>query len=470
MNTTVEQVNDHTVRLTVTVPAADVDSAIAHAYRKVAKGVKIPGFRPGKAPRNVVDTHVGREAVIGEAQEAVLDESYPKAIEAEHIKPIARPEAEPLDELLEGAEYTYTVTVEVKPQLTVSSYEGISVTVPPAEASEREVDAQIEHTRERFASLEPVEGRGIQDGDFALLSFTGTLDGEEYEGNVVEKYLYEIGKGLMPSDFDRGLMGLEPGSEAHIEFEVPAGTDNEEFVGKTAAFDVTVHEIKAKVLPELDDEFAESVGGFDTFEELKADVKAKLDEAKATGRARSLERAVRTVLAERLEGEVPDAMVQARRSSVFGDFVAGLQSRGMDFDQYAQATGYDTERILKDIEEQSAVMVREELALEALFRALGMEVTEEDIDEEIGRFAEAAEMDVDEVRSRWDESNAIEMLTEGIMHRKAVQWLMDPANVEITEEEPSAEQPAEAVATAASETEAEAEAEAEAETETGTEQ
>jgi trigger factor len=440
LNTTVEQVNDHTVRLTVTVPAADVDSAIAHAYRKVAKGVKIPGFRPGKAPRHVIDTHVGREAVLSEAQETLLDESYPKAIEAEHIKPIARPEADQLDELLEGAEYTYALTVEVKPELTLSSYESISVTVPPGEASEREVDAQIAHTRERFASLEPVEGRGIQGDDFALISFTGTLDGEEYEGNSVEKYLYEMGKGLMPTDFDRGLEGLDPGSETHIEFEVPDGTDNEEFVGKTAAFDVTVHEIKAKVLPELDDEFAESVGGFDTFEELKADVKAKLDEAKATGRARSLERAVRTVLAERLEGEVPDAMVQARRSSVFGDFVAGLESRGMDFDQYAQATGYDTERIIKDIEEQSAMMVREELALEALFRALGMEVTEEDINDEITRFAEAAEMDVDEVRSRWDESNAIEMLTEGIVHRKAVQWLMDPSNVEILEEEPDVEQ------------------------------
>lgn len=435
MNTTVEQVNDHTVRLTVTVPATDVDAAIDRAYKEIAKKVKIPGFRPGKAPHAMIDTHVGREAVLADAQELLLDETFPKAVEAEGLKPIARPEAEDLDELLDGAEYTYTVNVEVKPELTVSSYEGIAVSVPPAEASESEIEAQIEHTRERFASLEPVEGRGVGENDFVLISMVGTLDGEEYEGNVVEKYLYEMSKGLMPSDFDKGLVGVETGGETRIEFEVPDGTSNEEFVGKTAAFDVTVHEIKEKVLPELDDEFAGNVGGFDTFDEFKADVKTKLDEAKATGRARMLERAVRTALAERLEGEVPEAMMQSRRQSMLGDFIAGLEARGMSFEQYVEATGYDGQQVLKDVEEQAGVMVREELALEALFRALGMEVSEEDIAEEIERFAEAAEIPVEELRERWDEASAIEMLTEGIMHRKAIRWLMDPENVQINEEE-----------------------------------
>ncbi|MDF1543301.1 MAG: trigger factor [Anaerosomatales bacterium] len=439
MNTTVEQVNDHTVRLTVTVPATDVDAAIDRAYRELAKQVKIPGFRPGKAPKSVIDTHLGRDAVLAEAQERVLDESYPKAVEAEGLKPIASPEVDELEELIEGAEYVYTVDVEVKPELTITSHEGISVTVPPAESSDREVEAQLEHTRERFASLEPVEGRGLEDGDFALLSFTGTVNGEEYEGNVVEKYLYEMGKGLMPTDFDRGLLGLEAGAETRIEFEIPDGSSNEDFVGKMAEFEVTVHEIKEKVLPEFDDDFAGNVGGFETLEELRADIKTKLDEAKATGRARILERAVRTALAERLEGEAPASMKDSRRNSMLSDFLEGLHSRGMSIEQYSQATGHDPEKISKDIEEQAATMVREELALEALFRSLGMEVTEDDITEEIARFAEAAETDVDELRARWDESRAIEVLTEGIMHRRAVEWLMNPENVEIIEEEPAPE-------------------------------
>lgn len=441
MNTTVEQVNAHTVRLTVTVPPTDVDAAIERAYRELAKKVKVPGFRPGKAPRNVIDTHLGREAVLAEAQESVLDDSYRKAIEAEGIKPIASPEVDELEELLEGAEFTFTVDVEVKPELTVSSTEGISVTVPPSEASDAEVDAQIEHTRERFANLEPVEGRGVQENDFVLASFTGTVDGEEYEGNVVEKYLYEMGKGLMPAEFDAGLIGVEAGGQTRIEFPIPETSSNPEFVGKTAEFDVTVHEIKEKALPALDDEFAANVGGFETFDELRADIKAKLDDAKSSGRARMLERAVRTALAERLEGEVPEAMLNARRQSMLGDFIGGLESRGMSFEQYVEATGYDHERVLKDVEQQAAVAVREELALEALFRAHGMEVTEEDINAEMERFAEAAEIDVDELRARWDETRAIEVLTEGIMHRRAIEWLMDPDNVEITEqEEPEADE------------------------------
>lgn len=435
MNTTVEQVNGHTIRLTVTVPPAAVDEAITRAYKDVARKVKIPGFRPGKAPRGVVDTHVGRETVLGEAQEIVLDESYPKAVEAQGLKVIARPEIGELEELLEGAEFTYNVTVEVKPELALSSREGITVTVPPGEATDSEVDAQLEHTRERFASLGPVEGRGVEDSDFALISFTGTVDGEGYEGNVVEKYLYEVGKGLMPTDFDRGLLGIEAGGQTRIEFEVPESSSNPEFVGKTAAFEVTVHEIKMKVLPALDDEFAGTVGGFESLEELKADVKAKLDEAKGTGRARVLERAVRAALAERLEGEVPEAMTQARRSAMMREFIGGLESRGMAFERYIEATGYDSEQILKDIEERAALSVREELALEALFRELGMEVTEDDIAEEIDRLAEAAEMSADELRARWSESSAMEAVSEDIMHRKALQWLTDPANVTITEEE-----------------------------------
>ncbi|HET6498932.1 MAG TPA: trigger factor [Coriobacteriia bacterium] len=435
LNTTVEQVNGHTVRLTVTVPSADVDEAIRRAYKDVAGKVKIPGFRPGKAPRGIVDTHVGRETVLSEAQEIVLDESYPKVIEAQGLKVIARPQVEDVDELLEGAEFTYNLTVEVKPELALTSREGIAVTVPPGEATAQEVDAQIEHTRERFANLGPAEGRGIEDGDFALISFTGTVDGADYEGNVVEKYLYEVGKGLMPTDFDRGLIGVEAGGHVRIEFEVPETSSNPEFVGKTAAFEVTVHEVKMKVLPELDDEFAASVGGFDTLEELKADVKAKLDEVKATGRARVLERAARAALAERLEGEVPEAMTQARRSAMLRDFVGGLEARGMAFEQYVEATGYDSERILKDIEERAALMVREELALEALFRELGMEVTEDDIAEEIDRLAAAAEMSADDLRARWSDSGVMETVSEGITHRKALEWLTDPANITITEEE-----------------------------------
>jgi trigger factor len=163
------------------------------------------------------------------------------------------------------------------------------------------------------------------------------VSGEEYEGNVVDKYLYEMGKGLMPTDFDRGLLGLETGAETRIEFEIPEGSSNEDFVGKTAEFDVTVHEIKEKVLPELDDEFAANAGGFESMEELRNDIKTKLDEAKATGRERACSSVRSAPLSpRRLEGEVPEAMLNGRRQSMLGDFIGGLEARGMSFEQYAR--------------------------------------------------------------------------------------------------------------------------------------
>ncbi len=437
MKTSVEQIDGHTVKLTVTVPAADVDQAIERAYREIAKRVKVPGFRPGKVPRPVIDNQVGRDYVLSEAQEDVLQQSYLAAVDSEELSPIASPEVAELDDLVAGEEFMYTAEVQVKPELTLSSIEGITVAVPTGEASDREVDAQIAHTRDRFASLEPVvEGRGIEADDFVLLSFVGTVDGQAYEGNTVDKYLYEMGHGLMPPEFDAGLIGLNPGDTTEVEFTIPENSSNQEFVGKTAHFDITVHEIKARVLPELDDEFASNAGGYETFEEMRADTKAKLDETKRTGRERMLGRNAREVLAERLEGDVPEAMVNSRNESMIRDFADGLQQRGMTIEQYVEATGYDMNKIAEDMKTQAEMMVREELALEALFRAVGMEVTEADVDEEIARFAEVAGTTAEDIRARWEDTRAIEVLTEQIMHTKAVEWVTDPANVEITEEEP----------------------------------
>lgn len=433
LKTSVETVDPSTVALTVTVPAEAVDAAVGRAYASVAKSVKIPGFRKGRVPRPVLDTHVGRDYVLGEAQEDLIRTVYPHAVRAEALSTIAGPQFEEVPGVVEGEPFEFTAKVPVKPELTVSSIEGISVTVPPAETTEREVEAQIEHVRERFASLGPVEDRGVAENDFVLISFTGRVDGEDYEGNVVDKYLYEMNKGLMPPEFDAGLLGVEAGGVTRIEFEVPETSSNPDFVGKTAAFDVEVHEIKEKVLPGLDDEFAENAGGFESMEAMRADVKAKLGEAKAAGRERVLERAVRTEIASRLEGEVPQAMVDAKRDSMLEEFVSGLQQRGMTVEQYAEATGFDLDRIAGDIAKQAAVVVREELALEALFRAAGLEVTEADFEAEYARFAEAGEVTVDELKERWSDTPAQEIIAETLTRRKAVEWLIDPANVEIVE-------------------------------------
>jgi trigger factor len=435
LQTSVERLEGNMIKLTVTVPAADVDREIAAAYGRIGEKLRIPGFRPGKAPRPVIDTHVGRATVLAEAQEEIVSASYGKAVTAEGLRTVGQPDVGELDLVEPGADYTYTAEVMLRPELDLSSTGPVSVTVPPQHASDREIDAQIEYTRERFATLE-VADRAIAADDFALLSFVGTVDGEAYEGNTVDRYLYELGRGLMPQEFDAALLGAKPGDTVEASFEIPDTSSNEEFVGKQAHFEITVHEVKSKVLPALDDEFAANVGGFDSFAEYREDIREKLDGAKATAHARQVEAAAVKALAERLEGDVPEELAQTRANSMTRDFFENLEERNITLAEYVDATGASPEKIQADIAEQAAVLVREELALEALFRTEGMEVTEEQITEAILGIVGGNEAEVEQMRRNLEENGAMPIVREQLMHRMAVEWLVE--NAIVAEQEPGA--------------------------------
>ena len=445
LTTSVERLEGTSTKLTVTVPADEVDQAISVAYAALGAKIRVPGFRKGRAPRSVVDNYVGRDHVLAEATEELVNTTYPRAIDAENLRTVDAPEIEDLDTVAPGSEFTYIAQIELRPEFTLSSIDGISVTVPAKSASDAEIEQQIDITRDRFASLEPICDRGLEANDFALISFTGYVDGEPYEGNEVDKYLYEMGQGLMPAEFDAGVLGLEAGGTTHIEFDIPDTSSNPEFVGKVAQFDVTVHEVKAKVLPALDEEFASNVGGFDSMDELRADLHQRMDAQKLLSYNRDTERALRAELAKRLEGEAPEAMVKQRTGTMMRDFVTMLEGRKMTMDQYFEATGVTPQVVESDIAAQAAQSVAEDLALEALFRARGMEVAPEDIDAELADIAEGTETSPEDARKRWEDMGLMPVVVEQIMHRKAVEWLMDNATViEAPEgvESSSAEKPA----------------------------
>lgn len=430
LNTSVERLEGTNVKISVTVTADEVDAAIAASYSKLGAKVRVPGFRKGKAPRAVVDNYVGRDYVLAEATEDLVNNSYPRAIDAEGLRTVDAPEMDEIDTVKEGEDYTYAATVELRPELTLTSVDDFSVSVPAKEASDTEVEMQVTMLQDRFATLEPVADRGLEANDFVLISFVGYVDGEPYEGNEVDKYLYEMGQGLMPEEFDAGIVGTEVGGETRVEFAIPDTSSNPEFVGKTAQFDVTVHEIKAKVLPTLDDEFAGNMG-FDTLEEMHADMRARINVQKLVAHDREKERALKAELATRLEGDVPEAMVRQRTGNLIRDFQAMLEQREMTMESYLQATGVTPETLEADIAAQAAQSVKEDLALEALFRAKGMEVTDADIDEELSTISEGTETTLVEARKRWEEMGLLPVVTEQVMHRKAVEWLME--NAQITE-------------------------------------
>ncbi|HSK47543.1 MAG TPA: trigger factor [Coriobacteriia bacterium] len=443
LNTSVERLEGSKVKLTVTVPSEDVDRTVDATYKSLGKKYRFPGFRPGKAPRPILEQQLGRDYILGEATETIVNESYSKALDLEQLRPIESPEIEGLDVVVPGEEYTYEAEIEVRPELELSDYEGFEIALPTREATHDEIDAQLEVARERFASLEPVEDRGIDPSDYVLLSFKGTVDGEGYEGNEVDKYLYEMGHGLMPAEFDSGIVGAKPGEERHVEFEIPETSSNPEYVGKTAGFDITIHEIKAKVLPEVDDEFATNVGGFDSAEEMIADLKNRIDLQKGSAHDRLREQKAREALAEKLQGEVPEAMTVSRQQTMMRDFLNMLESREMPIDQYLAASGIDMDTLEADIKAQAIQSIREELALEALFRAKGMEVVDEDIDAELREIASSTETSPEDARKRWEELGLMAVIREQIMHRKAINWLLD--NITVTElaEETETESPSE---------------------------
>ena len=435
MNSSVEKLEGNRIRLTVSHTAAEVDAAIVDAYSRVSRKIKLPGFRPGKAPRPIIDTHVGRDSVLAEALEQLIESSYPKALDANDLRPISRPDTGELDLLEEGKDYTYTAEVNVRPELTLSSIEDLKAVVPPSQTSDAEIDAQIEYLRDRFATLEVVEDRGIADGDYALLSFTGTVDGEAADDLTVEKYLYQFGAGIMPPEFDAALIGAKAGDNVHVEFPVPETASNPDYVGKTAAFDAEVHEVKAKFLPSIDDEFAVSVGGFETIVELREDIRARLNENKATAHTRLVEREAVADLAKRLEGEVPAELVSSRAGSLAEDFFESLRERQLTIEDYTAATGVPADQIQGDIAREAEARVRDELALEALYRATGLSYSEEELDEELEKLAMAEKVPASTLRERLIDSGVMALVRERLVQRHATRWLMD--HVEIVEQAPT---------------------------------
>ncbi|MDP3631401.1 MAG: trigger factor [Actinomycetota bacterium] len=435
METTVERLEGNLVRLSVTVPASDVDAAIEKAYRDVSSKLRIPGFRAGKAPRPIIDSHVGPEAVLAEAQEDLVQFAYTVAIDAEGVRPIESPDMGELDSLVAGEPFTFVAEISVRPEFPLTSLDDLVVYTGPRETTDAEIEAQINHARERFATLETVE-RPVQADDFVLLSFVGTVDGETYEGNTVDKYLYEMNHGLMPEEFDAALSGASAGDEVVSEFMIPDESSNPEFVGKQARFEVTVHEVKAKVMPAIDDAFAASVGGFDTIDEMRNDIRKKFDESKAAGHVQRVELLARELIASRLDGEIPEVMIKSRVSTMTRDFFENLEERGITLANHVEATGVQVDQIQSDLAVQATVRVGEELALESLFRLKGMVVTEDDFHAAVLELAGGEPDGVEQVLQSISASGVTPIVKESIVHQKALEWLL--ANVEVREEEAAA--------------------------------
>jgi trigger factor len=445
MQTTVEETARHTVRLTVEVPADEFEAELDRAYRRVASEVKIPGFRKGKAPRQIIDVQVGKAAVYEELIREAVPAYYVQAVREHQLAPIADPEID-LDQVEEGKPLVFTATVEVRPRLTLAEddYKSVTVHRPPAEVSEAEVSEQLDRLRERFAELSVV-GHPARRGDYVLTDIRGTIHDEEVPEATGRDVLYEVGSGGLVPELDAELEGKRAGDIVKFNASLPERFG--ERSGQEITFQALVKEVKEKVLPPADDAFAKTASEFDTLEELRGDIRAKLHMVKEAAADAAVRDRVLLELVSRLDTDLPDTLVDQETERRVQNASERAERQGLTLEQVLEAGGVDELQFRSDARGHAIRAVKADLILEAVARQEGIQVAKEDLEREIRALAESMGRDPKEVTRLLEKSGQITHLAGDIIRSKALDLLVENANVvsegssPASPEEPDAEPP-----------------------------
>jgi trigger factor len=425
LTTSVEPLEGNKVRLRVEVPAADFERAIDAAFRKLAREVKIPGFRPGKAPRALLEARLGTEVAREQALRDALPEYYAQAVEAEDIDVIAAPEID-ITEGEDGGDVAFDAVVEVRPEAQLDGYDGVRVEIPNPAVGDEEVDAQIDALRDRFADLED-KTAPLADGDYAQIDIKGYVHDEVIDALSATDYLYEIGSsGLVPK-LDEELRGKRVGDILRFNDTLPERFGDR--AGQEVAFQVLVKETKRKVLPEPTDDWASEVSEFDTLDALRADARQRLGVV-ATVRAQMLVRdKVLEKVAERVEVAIPEALVDQEAERRLHDLAHRLEHQGVTIPDYLAATGQEEKAFVAELKEHATDAVRADLALRSVVDQEHIEATDEELQREIDRVAERVGEKPAKVRRDLERRGVIEAVRSDIARGKALQFLVDHATV-----------------------------------------
>jgi len=422
----VSTLESNKVKLSVEVDEAEIDVHIGEAFKKIAKEVNLPGFRPGKAPRKVLEARIGREYARGEALRDALPEYYRKAIIEHAVDVIAPPELDITDGE-EAGPVVFEAVVEVRPTVTVAGYDGLRIEVPAPVASDEEINDQLDSLRNQFAEREDVD-RPAEDGDFVTMDIVGSQEGEPVEGLTAEDYTYEVGAGFVVEEIDDELRGAV--ADAHIEFTADHPDPEEE---EQLTFTVDIKSIQAKVLPELDDDFAKEASEFDSAEALLADTRTRIETMKRSQSPMMIADKTGEALAELVTDEIPDALVEDQMQQQLQDMAMRLAQQGIQFEQFLEMTGQDPEALRETMREPAQTAARVDLALRAVAVAEAFEVTDDEIQAEIDESAAQMGQDSAELRQTFEEGGQITMLRADMLKRRAMDMLME--SVEIVDEE-----------------------------------
>ena len=414
-----EKLEKSMVALTVEVGAADFEAAVEKAYKKQRGQIRVPGFRPGKAPRKMIEAMFGAQVFYEEAVNIALPVAYEEAVKEQDLQVVGYPQVELLDVGKEG--FSFKATVAVFPEMTLGQYKGLEAPRAEAKVTDEDVDARLKEMAERNSRMVSVD-RAVEKGDIANINFEGFLDGEPFDGGKGEDHDLEIGSGSFVPGFEDQLIGMKAEEERDIDITFPEDY-HADLAGKAVVFHVKVNAVKVKEVPAIDDEFAKDVSEFDTLDELKADVRGKITAEREEAAGRAFEDILMGKVADGLTGEIPDAMVEAQAQRFVDNFRMQIQSQGLPFDKYLEMTNMDVDSLLEQAKEPAARQVKMDLAVGAIIKAEGLEATDEDVDAEYEKMAKQYGMEAEEIKKYMD----AEVIREQVLRDKAIRVVVDSA-------------------------------------------
>ena len=404
MSVQVEKLEKNMAKLTVEVSAEDFKAAIKKAFNKNKNRFSIPGFRKGKAPQAMIEKMYGEGVFYEDAADEAINASYAEAMKESGLDIVSRPEVT-IEKIGKDEPFVYSALVAVKPEVTLGQYKGVEVEKADASVSAEDVEAELKKVQEQNARLLTVEDRGVEDGDQTVIDFEGFVDGKGFEGGKAEDYPLTIGSHSFIDTFEEQLIGKKIGEECEVNVTFPTEYHAADLAGKPATFKVTVKEIKVKELPELNDEFASEVSEFDTLDEYKKDVEKKLAEKKEIEANSKNEDAVVAKVVENATMEIPDKMIDAQAENMVQDMARRMQSQGLSLDMYLKYTGMTVEQMKEQARPDAEKRIRTRLVLEAVAKAENIQISDEKVDEEVAKMAEAYKMEVEKLKSYMSESD-----------------------------------------------------------------
>ena len=426
MNVTVERVENEAT-LKITAPAAEVNAGYKKAVQKIADQANIPGFRKGKAPRAIIEMHYGKESVKQEACEIVANKAYSEALDQEKLIPVSDPKVEE-STFEEGKDMELTIKVTLKPEPELGEYKGLHVEKKEVEVTDEQVDAQIKDMMGRDAKMVVAEeGAVIEKGDFAIIDFAGTVDGEPFSGGEGKGYPLEVGSNSFIPGFEDQLVGLSKGDSTDVEVTFPEDYFVKDLAGKEAIFKVNIQDVKRKELPELNDEYVASKTDFKTVEELRANYKERMQKAAEANAKAEYEHELIDLAVANAKFSVPEIMIEDKISQMVEEMKMSLESRKMSLDMYMQYTGLDMAKIRENQRPVAEENVKTDLVLDAIAKAEDIQVDMADVDAEIAAISAQHGASPEEVKKIIKGNGTMGLLLANILRRKAAHVVIDSA-------------------------------------------